>query len=153
LFQKAIQLNPSQAVYFNNFADAVYVLRKSAMSHYGLSEQETLAKVLGLYSNSVRLDPRNYAFASGLAQTFYAMRPFPAGDALQAWSNALATARTPVDQQDAHVHLARVRMLQGRLDQARAQLALVTNAQFAVVKSNLFRAIAEREKSPDPPAR
>ena len=146
-FSKAIELNPGDAVYYYNFANSLYVLRGQATAHYGLNEQQVYAKILQLYSNSMRLDLTNLAYATDLAQTYYAMRPFPAEDALKAWSNALTRARTQLEREESYVHLARVKMLAGRLAEARTQLAMVTNASLSGLKSNLFRAIASRENT------
>ena len=150
-FSKAIELNPGDAVYYYNFANSLYVLRGQATAHYGLTEQQVYAKILPLYSNSMRLDLTNLAYATDLAQTYYAMRPFPAEDALKAWSNALTRARIQLEREELYVHLARVKMLAGRLAEARTQLAVVTNASLSGLKSNLFRAIASRESTDTSP--
>lgn len=145
-FEKALELNPAEPVFYYNFANALYLLRTQGTTHYKLSEQEIYAKVLNLYSNSMRLDPTNLAYATDLAQTYYAMRPFRAEDALRAWNNALARAQTPLEREEAFVHLARVKMLVGNLDEARAQLSIVTNPALSTLKSNLTRAIESRSR-------
>jgi tetratricopeptide (TPR) repeat protein len=144
-FSKAIELNPADPVYYYNFANTLYVLRSQAAAYYQLTEQDVYAKVLSLYSNSVRLDPTNLTYATDLAQTYYAMRPFRGEEALKAWTNTLARARSPLEREEVHVHLARAQMLAGRLDEARAQLNQVTNASLSGLKSNLIRAIEMRE--------
>ena len=144
-YEKAIQLNPNQALYYNNFAGAMYVLRKKAMTHYGLDEQQVFAKIIQLYSNSVRLDPKNFTYASDLAQTYYSLRPFPAEGALSAWSNALLSAQSEPQREETYVHLARATMLSGRFADARQLLTSVTNNEQLILKSNLLHNIEQRE--------
>ena len=88
-FSKAIELNPSEGLYYHNFGNSLFVLRKQAMAYYHLTEQQIFAKTLLLYSNAVRLTPDNFPFASDLAQTYYAIQPFQEDAALKSWTNAL----------------------------------------------------------------
>lgn len=154
-YAKAIELNPAQALYYHNFANTVCVLNKAAAKHFALSQPEVYAKALSLFSNALRLDPTNFAFAADLAQTYYSLQPLPAESALAAWTNALRIATTPLDHEQVFVHLARVCMLSGRFAEARRQLSLVTHTNLAQPKANLLRAIAAREASgsanPSPP--
>jgi tetratricopeptide (TPR) repeat protein len=145
-FAKAIELSPSEPVYYRNFADGLYVRRKQAAGFYGITEQQVFAKILLMYSNALRLDPQNFAFARDLAQTYYSLKPFPVETALAAWTNAQHIARIEVDQEDACVHLARVKMLAGRFEEARSQLNTVTNEVWIKAKDTLLLNIAEREK-------
>ncbi len=144
-FEKAIALKPSNGLYYHNFADAIYVLRRAAMAHYGLSEQQVFSKTLDLYRTAARLEPHNFAFGWDFAETYYALRPFPYEPALRAWTNALASAQSEGDREAVYVHLARVKMLAGRLAEARAQLDAVTNETPA--KAALLRTIQERQKA------
>ena len=57
--------------------------------------------------------------------------------------NAAASA---FERESVYVHLARVKMLAGRLDEARNQLTAVTNQDLSTLKANLLRAIGDREK-------
>jgi tetratricopeptide (TPR) repeat protein len=149
-FGKAIELSPSDGSFYHNFADSTYVLRKGIMAQDGLSEQQVYARALALYSNAFRLDRTNYQFASDLAQTYYALTPLPFDTALGAWTNALAIAHDENERELASIHLARLKMLSGRLDEARAHLTTVTNQQCAQLKSNLLARIVERENPPKP---
>jgi Tfp pilus assembly protein PilF len=145
-YSRAVALKPAEAVYQHNFADTLYVLRSHAMTNYGLSEQQVFSRALLLYSNAARLEPTNANFAWDFAQTYYALKPVPCGLALQAWTNALVSASTPVDREQIYLQLARVKMLAGQLAEARAQLLLVTNESTAKPKAALLRAIEERDK-------
>jgi tetratricopeptide (TPR) repeat protein len=144
-FTKAIELSPNEPVYYHNFADVLYVLRKKAVDYYHSNEQDVFGRCLVLYSNALRLDPKNFAFARDLAQTCYSIRPFPVEAALQAWTNALEIARQEDDRQDVYVHLARVKMLGGHFAESRAQLTLVTNQAWLKAKTSLLQSIEQRE--------
>src|SRR5262249_7935892 len=145
-FDKAIQLRPNDASYYHNFGDSLYVLRKRASGYYNITEQQVFAKVLLLYSNSLRLEPQNFGYARDLAQTYYSLKPLPIEPALVAWTNALGIAHEETDREDVHVHLARVKMLAGRFVEARKQLDGVTNEVCLKAKAALLHNIAEREK-------
>ena len=119
--------------------------RKQAATFYGLTEQGVYARSIMLYSNALVLDPLNYNFARDLAQTYYSVTPLPYDHALQAWTNAINLARQERDLHDSYVHLARVKMLAGQFNEARAQLALVTNESCLQAKTNLLKNIQQRE--------
>jgi tetratricopeptide (TPR) repeat protein len=145
-YEKAIELRPQEALYYENFADALYVARKKAMEYYKLDEQQVFSKALAMYSNAVRLDPSKFVYASRLADTYYAVKPFPPEKALQAWTNALKIAKTDLEREGVAVHLARCKMLGGQLADARAQINAVTNPVFSEIKTQVLKHIAEREK-------
>ncbi len=146
-YSRAIELNPAQALYYHNFADAIYVLRSHAMTNYVLTEQQVFSKALGLYSNAVWLEPRNFTFASDWAQTYYAIKPLPYAEALGSWTNALRIASNEDEREKVYLHLARLKMLAGQLGEARAQLNSVTNENCAGLKAALLRGIEERQKA------
>jgi tetratricopeptide (TPR) repeat protein len=145
-FERAIELSPGEAVYYHNFGDVLYVLRKRAATYYGISEQDVFGKVLLVYSNAVRLDPRNFVFERDLAQTYYSVKPFQPDVALGVWTNAFSAAREETDREDVYVHMARVKMLAGWFAEARAQLTSVTNQASLNAKTTLLHNIEEREK-------
>jgi cytochrome c-type biogenesis protein CcmH/NrfG len=155
-FAKAIQLNPSEPVYYHNFGTTVYVFRKDAMDYFALNEQQVIEKALGLYSNAMRLDPDNFPLASDVAETYYAIKPLRTDEALRAWTNALRVAHSGVEREGVHIHLARIKMVAGRLADARADLNAVTNSIYDELKSRITHRIEERERNPNetnaPPA-
>jgi tetratricopeptide (TPR) repeat protein len=155
-FAKAIELKPSEPVYYHNFGTTVYVFRKDAREYFALNEQQVIEKALGLYSNAMRLDPDNFPLASDVAETYYAIKPLRTDEALKAWTNALHVAHSGVEREGVYIHLARIKMVAGRLAEARAQLNAVTNTLYTELKSRITRRIEERERNPNetngPPA-
>ena len=145
-YAKAIELNPSEPVYYHNFGTTVYLFRKDAMEFYGITEQQVFDKALDLYSKAMKLDPGNFPLASDVAQTYYGIRPLRAEDALQAWTNALRIAHDEIEREGVYVHFARVKMVAGRLAEARQQLNAVTNEMYTELKRTMTRSLDDRER-------
>lgn len=137
-YAKAIELKPDEPLYYRNFAGTVYLFRKEAAEHFKLSEQQVFEKALELYQKAARLAPDDFTLATDLAQTFYALRPPRFEEALRAWTNAMTLARDDIEREGVHLHLARWKWLAGHTNEARAHLALVTNAMYAELKTRLL---------------
>jgi tetratricopeptide (TPR) repeat protein len=146
-YAKAIELDSNEPVYYQNLATTVYLFRKDAREFYGINEQQVFDKSLALYQKAVQLDPNNFPLANDYAQTYYGIRPLRTNDALLAWTNALNTAHDDVEREGVFIHLARIKMVAGRFDEARAQLDGVTNSMYDALKNRLERSVAEREKA------
>jgi tetratricopeptide (TPR) repeat protein len=144
-YSKAIAINPNEPVYYHNFGTTVYLFRKDAQEYYGIDEQEVFDKAFVLYSNALRLDPTNFPLASDIAQGYYIAKPLRTEDAMKAWTNALSLARDDVEKQGVYIHFARVKMLDGKYDEARTWLKPVTNAMYAELKARVLRSIDQRE--------
>jgi tetratricopeptide (TPR) repeat protein len=156
-FEKAVELKPLEPLYYQNFAESVYVFRKDAREYFHLDESGVFDKALGLYHQALKLDPTNFALATDLAAAYYEIKPIPVQDALVAWTNALRLAGSDFEREGIYIHMARIKMYYGgRLAEARAHLNAVTNAGYAPLKQRLVRNLEERENpSPDtnaPPA-
>jgi tetratricopeptide (TPR) repeat protein len=144
-YAKAIELNPREPVYYQNFATTVYLYRKDAREFYGINEQQVFDKALELYRKAVQLDPDNFPLATDYAQSYYGIKPLRTNDALVAWTNALNIAHDDVEREGVYIHFARIQMAAGRYAEARAQLDAVTNPMYADLKTRLERAVAQRE--------
>ena len=146
-YAKAIELEPTEPVYYHNFGTTVFLFRKDAKEHYSINEQQVFDKALALYSNAIRLDPKDFKLAADVAQTFYGIQPPRTDDALRAWTNAFQLAGDDVEREGVHVHFARVKWKAGRFDEARGHLNSVTNAENLEVKRRVLRSLeAEIEK-------
>jgi len=146
-YAKAIELEPTEPVYYHNFGTTVFLFRKDAKEHYSINEQQVFDKALALYSNAIRLDPKDFKLAADVAQTFYGIQPPRTDDALRAWTNAFQLASDDVEREGVQIHFARVKWKAGRFDEARGHLGMVTNAQNLEVKRRVLKSLeAELEK-------
>jgi tetratricopeptide (TPR) repeat protein len=146
-YAKAIELNPNEPVYYQNFATTVYLFRTDVKEFYGINEQQVFDKALALYQKAIQLDPDNFPLATDYAQSYYGIKPLRTNDALVAWTNALKTAHDDTEREGVFIHLARVKIAAGRFNEARAQLAAVTNSVYADLKKRLERSLLERENA------
>jgi len=144
-YAKAIELNPDEPIYYHNFGTTVFLFRKDATEHYGITEQQVFDKALELYSHALKLDPSNFPLASDVAQTFYGIRPPRNDDALRSWTNALSLAHDEVEREGVYVHFARIKTHAGRFAEAHAHLNTITNEMYADLKKRLARALNEKE--------
>ncbi len=147
-YAKAIELNPVEPVYYQNFATTVYLYRKDAREFFGINEQQVFDKAIALYRKAIQLDPNNFPLATDYAQSYYGIKPMRTNDALVAWTNALQIAGDEVQREGVYLHLARVKISIGRYDEARAQLDAVTNADLLDLKNRLERSLIEHEHRP-----
>lgn len=145
-YAKAIELEPTEPVYYHNFGTTVFLFRKDAKEFYDINEQQVFDKALMLYSNAIRLDPQDFQLAADVAQTFYGIQPLRAADALRAWTNAFHLAGDEEEREGVHTHFARVKIKDGRFAEAQAHLNSVTNEMYADLKRRLTRVLKEAEE-------
>jgi tetratricopeptide (TPR) repeat protein len=144
-YARAIELNPTEPTYYHNFATTVFLFRKDAREHYGITEQEVFDKALDLYAQALRLRPDDFLLAEDIAQSFYGIKPMRTNEAFAAWKYALSVARDPLEREGVHIHLARWHREIGNYAEARRHLNSVTNATYDMLKERLFRSIHEEE--------
>ena len=138
-YTKAIELNPTEPVYYHNFGTTVYLFRQDAKEFYNFNEQQVFDKALELYAKALRLSPDDFPLATDVAQTYYGIKPLRTEEALKSWTNALAIARDPIEREGVHLHFARVNWMAGRTNEARAHLQTVTNEMYAELKQRITR--------------
>ncbi len=146
-YTRAIELDPTEPVYYQNFATTVYLFRKDAEQFYGINEQQVFDKSLDLYRKAIKLDPGNFALATDYAESYYGIKPLRTNDALVAWTNALNTTSNEVEREGVYIHLARVKLAAGWFADAQANLNVVTNPVYAGLKDRLERNLAARENA------
>lgn len=154
-YGKAIELNPAEPVYYQNLAVTVYLFRSDAREYYHLNEQQVFDKSLSLYRQAIKLDPDNFVLFTDYAKSFYGTNPPRWKDGLAAWTEALKVAHDEDDREEVCIHLARIHLKLGDYDEARANLALVTNANNAAFKTRLTRNLngaVEKARTNAPPA-
>ena len=138
-YGKAIELNPSEPVYYHNLAATVYMFRKDAGEYYHLDEQRVFDKALALYRQAIKLDPDNFVLFTDYAESFYGTNPPRWKEGLEAWTEALKIAHDDVEREGVRIHLARIQLKLGQYEQARSNLDSITNANYAELKKRLTR--------------
>jgi tetratricopeptide (TPR) repeat protein len=154
-YAQAIELDPTETVYYHNFGTTVFLFRKDAKEFYNINEQQVFDKALNLYSNAIRLDPLDFKLAADVAQTFYGIQPPRNDDALRAWTNAFNLATDDSERQGVHTHFARVKLKAGQFAEAQAHLNAITNAEYADLKRRLTQTLEsakEKASSTNAPA-
>ncbi|MDB6026408.1 MAG: repeat-containing protein [Verrucomicrobiales bacterium] len=145
-YAKAIELNPKETTYYWNFATTVYLFRKDAMEFYKIDEQQVFDKALDLYRQALKLDPTNFVLATDYSGSFYGTKPPRYEEGLVAWQNTLKIARDDIEREGVYVHLARIEINLGRMDDARKHLDVITNQMYLNLKSSLSKKL-EKQKS------
>jgi tetratricopeptide (TPR) repeat protein len=146
-YARAVELDPTEPVYYENWGTTVYLFRKDARAFYGLNEQQVFDKALALYRKAIDLAPNDFSLRTDYASSYYGIRPLRTNDALVAWTNALKVAQDDVEREGVYIHLARVKTSIGRFAEAQAHLDAVTNANYAELKKRLERSIVQHEQA------
>jgi tetratricopeptide (TPR) repeat protein len=142
-YSKAIELDPSQSLYYHNLAVCVYMFRDKAEEYWKISEEEVYDKSLALYRKAMKLDPDNFILASDYAECFYGIRPLRLQDGLEAWKQCLKIAHDEVEREGVYIHLARIHLALNHFDDSQRALNAVTNKMYSVLKDKLARNLAE----------
>ncbi len=138
-YGKALELNPSQAVYYHNLAAAVYLFRAAAREYYHLDEAQVFDKAQALYQQALKLDPDDFVLSTDYAQSFYGINPPRWKEGLSAWTEALKLARDEVEREGVYLQMAHIHLELGQYEQARADLNVVTNSDYGSLKEPLAR--------------
>ena len=144
-YARAIELDPNEPVYYQNFATTVYLFRHDATNFYGITEPQVFDKSLALYRQAMQLAPNDLPLATDYAQSYYGIRPMRTNDALVAWTNALNITHNEVEREGVYLHLARIKISIGRLAEAREDLNVITNSALADMRKRLERNLAQKE--------
>ncbi len=145
-YDKAIELDPTEPVYYQDYATTVFLYRRDAKEHFHLDEQQVFDHALDLYNQALKLDPKNAPLAFDIALCYYVIRPPRVEPALEAWQRVLKLASTDRQRENIYLHLARIEITGKRFERARQYLDRVTNPQFAYTKGRVTNTLAEREK-------
>jgi tetratricopeptide (TPR) repeat protein len=158
-YAQAIALDPTEPVYFQNFATTVYLFRRDATNFFKITEQEVFERAMQLYRKALELDPKNFLLATDYAQSYYGFKPAKSADAeanrqaerrhadeaLVAWQTAFKLAGDDIERQGVLIHFARIQINAGRLEEARQHLGGVTNSMFNATKQNLTKKLERLE--------
>jgi len=144
-YQKAIDLDPTQSVYYHNLAVTIYMYRQDAEQFYHLSEQDAFDKALALYREAIKRAPDDFILASDYAECFYGTNPPRWEQGLVAWQDALKSAHDDTEREGVYIHLARINWKLNRYDESQHWLDQVTNKGYAVLKNRIARNLHEAE--------
>ena len=144
-YAKAIELDPNEPVYYQNFATTVYLFRHDATNFYNITEPQVFDKSLALYRQAMQLAPNDLPLATDYAQSYYGIKPLRTNDALVAWTNALNITHNEVEREGVYIHLARIKLAIGRFEDAQNDLNVITNSSLADMRKRLQRNLAEKE--------
>jgi len=147
-YEKAIQLEPNEPVYYHNFGTTVYLFRKDVKEYYHLEEQQVFDKAMELYAHATRLDPTNFELAYDVASTYYGIKPLRTNDALTAWTNTLKLAHDEIEREGVYIHFARIQAQAGNFAEAHKRLDAVTNDTYATLKKGVTKML-ERKEHPE----
>ena len=147
-YTEAIRLEPTEPVYYQNFATTVYLYRKDAREFYRIEEQQVFDKALGLYRQAMSYSPSNLVLATDYASSYYGIKPFRTNDAIAAWTGALKICQDENEREAVLIHLARTKIAAGLFDEAQAHLDAVTNAVFGDLKQRVTRSLADHKNPP-----
>lgn len=142
-YEKAIAADPSESASFHNLGTAIYLFRKDAAKFYALEEQQLFDRVLDLYAQALKLDPKNFELAVDIASTFYGISPARPEPALKAWKHALQLAETDTERDGIYVHIARNQVNAGLHAAAVQSLARIQGSQYAAMKERLSCRLSE----------
>jgi tetratricopeptide (TPR) repeat protein len=147
-YTEAIRLDPTEPVYYQNFATTLYLYRKDGREFYHINEQQVFDKALGLYQQAMKLAPDDLVIATDYAMSYYGIKPMRTNDALVSWTNALSICKSEDEREGVELHLARTKIAAGFYDEAQGHLDTVTNAAFNDLKRRLVRSLADHRNPP-----
>ncbi len=112
LYEQAIRLKPSEAVYHFNLGNMYYLFRMETGRFHHWNTQTIFAKALEEFKLARDCDRSSFEYASSYAETFYgvnsALHNEPWREAMVAWEHCLTLGAT-MDQRDfVRVHLVRI---------------------------------------------
>lgn len=136
-YEAAIQLQPNEPMYHHNLGNILYLFRRDAAALKDGTEAEMLERALACFRKARELEPNNYDYAVGYAETFYGMKSPNWQRALEAWEYCLKLDLTPLQRDQVYTHLARVHIRLGNTAKAKEQLAQVKSEQFQDVRQRL----------------
>lgn len=148
-FTKASDLAPKQALYYRNLAAMLFAYPDQAARYYLIERSHVLPKVLSLFEQARKLDPKNFPLAADAAMAYLATQPLQADDAITAWNEALALAPDERSKAGVRIHLARIHAHIGKAKAARDILAEIKEPKFAALKAEILKKL-DAKPAPTP---
>jgi len=136
-YMAAIKLAPNEPLYHYQLGTLLHEARDDFLKA-GEWRQEAIDRAIHeAFRRAAELAPDRIEFTYRYAESFYDLDPPDWDAALKEWSTLELKAPTPVERETMRLHSANVLIKQGKIDQARAMLATVTEAALAKQKEKL----------------
>jgi tetratricopeptide (TPR) repeat protein len=117
LYEEAIRLNPTEAVYHFNLGNMYYLFRREAEQMHGWDLDQIFREALGQFRVARDLEPNNFEYATAYAETFYGVnflkQRIAWEEALKAWEYCLNMKLDSGQKDYVKVHLVRLNLYTG----------------------------------------
>jgi tetratricopeptide (TPR) repeat protein len=117
LYEEAIRLNPTEAVYHFNLGNMYYLFRNEAAEVHGWDLDQIFRESLGQFRIARDLEPNNFEYATAYAETFYGVnflkQRIAWEEALKAWQYCLGMNLDSGQKDYVKVHLVRLNLYTG----------------------------------------
>lgn len=158
-YEKAIEISPSESVYYHNFGTSVFLFRKDVKEHYKITEAQVFDKALSLYKKAQQFAPKNFDLAEDIAQTYYGIRTTDTppkmarpNEALKAWTLAESLAPSDFEKQGVLIHLARIHIELKDFKEAGNALVAVTHPAYIELRDRVGRRVPGYQGTASDPA-
>ena len=153
LYEEAIRLNPTEAVYHFNLGNMYYLFRKEAQQIHGWDLDQTFREALVQFRGARDLEPNNFEYATAYAETFYGVnflqQRIAWDEALKAWQYCLNMKLDSGQKDYVKVHLVRLNLYTGNpMEAARSASEIQSNELRRVARNLLNKMFGPPIKSP-----
>jgi len=153
LYEEAIRLNPTEAVYHFNLGNMYYLFRKEAQQNHGWDLDQTFREALEQFRIARDLEPNNFEYATAYAETFYGVNFLQQrigwDEALKAWQYCLNMKLDSGQKDYVKVHLVRLNLYTGNpMEAARSASEIQSQELRRVARYLLNRMFGPPLKSP-----
>jgi tetratricopeptide (TPR) repeat protein len=144
LYDKAIELAPTEPIFRFNWATTCVMFRKDSREVYDWTTEEIFQHSLEQFRKARDLAPQNFEFSNAYAETFYLMKAPDWQEMYAAWKYCLSQPLQAHELQYVYGHLARACIRLERVEEARTWLMKMDAPGFQGLREVLERKLAEQ---------
>lgn len=153
LYEDAIGMNPTEAVYHFNLGNMYYLFRNEAGQIHGWDLDQIFREALDQFRIARDLEPNNFEYATAYAETFYGVnflkQRIAWEEALKAWEYCLSMKLDSGQKDYVKVHLVRLNIYTGNpMEAARSASEIQSQELRRVARYLLNRMFGPPIKSP-----
>ena len=141
-FLAAIKLQPKEPLYHYQLGTLLYEARDDFLKSGQWSRASLDHSMVEAFRNAAELAPDRIEFTYRYAESFYDTEDPDWPEALKTWKGLEAKAQSEVERQTMRLHESNVLLSMGKADQARQELATVTDPALDAQKQKLVARIA-----------